>query len=98
MKKLLALIFTVIFVFTLSACNRQSSASEPKLTAEEALNIALKQAGVTEESITGLQNHLERDDDILVYEIDFESGNMEYSYDINAETGAVVERDHDRND
>ncbi len=72
--------------------------SSPNLTADEALDIALNQAGVTRESIRNLENRLDRENGVLVYEIDFESGNTEYSYDINAETGAVVERDSDIDD
>ncbi len=76
--------------------DQQSVQTAAKLTADEALDIALQQAGVTRDSIRDLENQLDRDNGILVYEIDFESGNTEYSYDINAETGAVVERDRDR--
>ncbi len=98
MKKFLTLICTVIFLLTLSACNPQSSGNDPQLTADEALNIALEQAGVTRENIRNLENTLESENGVLVYEIDFESGNTEYSYDVNAETGAIVERDRDRAD
>lgn len=90
MKRFLALVLTVVFVLTLSACN-----GSPGLTADEALNIALEQAGVTRDTIRNLENRLENDDGVLVYEIDFEAGNTEYSYDVNAETGAIVERDRD---
>lgn len=91
MKKLLVLFLSLIFVFSLSACNP----NEPQLTADEALNIALEQAGVTREEIRNLENKLENDDGVLIYEIDFDAGSTEYSYDINAETGSIVERDRD---
>lgn len=97
MKKILALILTVFFIFAISACNndRMSSTDKPKLTEQEALDIALEQAGVTRENIMELENKLEMDDGILVYEIDFLSGTTEYSYDVNAATGEIVERDRD---
>ncbi len=94
MKKFLSLILTFVFVLTLSACN----SSTPRITADEALNIALEQAGVTRDNIFNLENRLENEDGVLVYEIDFESGNTEYSYDVNADSGAIVERDRDRVD
>lgn len=77
---------------------QDTTQNNPKLTADEALDIALKQAGVTKDSIRNLENTLDRENGVLVYEIDFKSGNIEYSYDINAETGEVVERDRDTED
>ncbi len=120
MKRLLAILFTVIFVMSLSACgtdNRGQSgtgqggndstmqsgkadtvSTDAKLTADEALDIALKDASVAKESIRDLENRLDRENGVLVYEIDFKSGNREYSYDINAVTGVIVDRDRDRED
>ncbi len=88
MKKILAIILSAIFIFGLCAC-----ANRPALSADDALNIALNQAGVTRDSIRNLENRLEWDDGIQVYEIDFDSGATEYSFDVNAQTGAIVERD-----
>ncbi len=90
MKKLLAIILSAIFVLSLCACG-----SRPSLSADDALDIALNQAGVTRENIRNLKNRLEWDDGIRIYEIDFDSGTNEYSFDVNAETGAIVERDRD---
>ncbi|MBQ8203207.1 MAG: PepSY domain-containing protein [Clostridia bacterium] len=116
MKRLLAIIFTVIFVTSLSACGTDkdmggngtdnnnsivesgmanTASGETKLSADEALDIALKEAGVTKDSISGLENHLDRENGVLVYEVEFRSGNTEYSFDINADTGEVVDRDRD---
>lgn len=79
--------------------NDQAAAQDtPAITADEALDIALEQAGVTKDSIRDLENRLERENGILVYEIDFDSGSIEYSYDVNAKTGDIIERDRDRND
>ncbi len=94
MKKFLALIVAVLLVLSFSACN----GSSPKLSADEALNIALEQAGVSRDAIRDIENNLENDNGVLIYEIDFKSGNTEYSYDVNADTGAIVERDRDRID
>lgn len=94
MKKLLAIFITVILLVSLAACGQ----SEPELTADEALDIALERAGVTKDSISNLESVLDTENGVLVYEIDFDAGNTEYSYDVNAETGAIVERDVDRAD
>ena len=97
MKKISAILLSCILVFSLSACGN-ASAGEPKLTADDALEIALDRAGVSRQSITSLENNLDRENGVLVYEIDFDSGNTEFSYDVNAETGAIVESDRDRAD
>lgn len=93
MKKLCLWIAIAVFAFTLTACGE-----EPSLTPDEALTIALEQAGVTRDSIRDVENHLDRENGVLVYEIDFEAEGTEYSYDVNAETGAVTERERERVD
>lgn len=100
MKKISALIITLVFVLVISACgqptnsggNEQASA---KISADEALDIALREAGATKENITKLRNELDRDDGTLVYEIEFDSAGKEYSYEVNAQTGEIRERDVD---
>lgn len=81
--------------------------STPSLIGKDAAKAAaLAHAGVTADSITGYECELDRDHGAYIYEIEFRSGNCEYDYDINAETGAVVkfqkdlddDRDEDDND
>ena len=45
-----------------------------------------------------LDIELDKERGSKVWEIDFEHGNMEYSYDVDSETGAItkVERERDR--
>ncbi len=100
MKRIAILFMMLVLVLTFTACgtgggDTQPTGNSPRLTAEEALNIALEEAGVSRESIRNLENNLEREDGVLVYEIDFDSGILEYSYDVNADTGAITERDRD---
>ena len=58
--------------------------------AEEA---AVKDAGVKMEDITGIRSHLEKDDGQYVYDVDFYVGDVKYEYEINAETGKILEKD-----
>lgn len=79
------------------------TASAPTLIGKDAAKAAaLTHAGVTADSITEYECELDRDHGAYIYEIEFKSGNCEYDYDINAETGAVVkfqkDQDDDRND
>ena len=77
-----------------------SSTPKPTANAEsgyigesKAKQIALAHAGVSEGSIREFECELDREDGITVYEIDFECGNYEYEYEINAATGEIVKYD-----
>ena len=77
----------------------QSSAqNEAKITAEEALDIALKDATLKKGEVTMIESYLDYDNGILVYDIEFDHGSHEYSYEINAKTGVIVDRDKDIED
>ena len=93
MKKILALILSTLLIITLAACS-----SSPAISADEALDIALTEVGATKENISRLERTLETDDGIQVWEIDFDYGGREYSFDVNAQNGEIVERDRDRID
>ena len=41
---------------------------------------------------------LDRDNDTLKYEISFEKGNNDYDYDIDANTGKIIDKKKDIND
>lgn len=58
------------------------------LTKEEALDIAMKDAQVTETRFVEIS--LDREAEKLVYEVDFESGDYEYDYDIDAFSGEIL--------
>lgn len=66
-----------------------------ELTGEEAKQVALSDAQVTEEEVTNLRVETDYDDQVLVYEIDFVSGETEYDYKIRASDGTILESDKD---
>ena len=59
----------------------------------KAKSIALNHAGVSENEAYDMDIELDDEDGILVYEIEFKSGGMEYSYEINAATGAILKHE-----
>lgn len=61
--------------------------------ADKAKEIALQNAGVDVSSATFTKAKLDRDDGIYVYDIEFVSGDMEYSYEISATDGSIVDKD-----
>ena len=64
----------------------------------KAKSIALNHAGVSENKAYDMEIELDDEDGTLVYEVEFKSGNMEYSYEINAATGAVLRHEVERDD
>ena len=68
------------------------------LTAEEALTIALNHAGLTQDQIRRLERERDWDHGRPEWDIEFVSGNYEYSYEIHAETGVILEWDRERED
>lgn len=63
------------------------------ITAKDAKDAALSHAGLSESQISDVEIDLDRDNGKLIYEVDFNSGNIEYDYDIDAETGEVISAD-----
>ena len=59
----------------------------------KAKSIALNHAGVSENQAYDMDIELDDEDGKLVYEIEFKSGGMEYSYEINAATGAILKHE-----
>ena len=59
----------------------------------KAKSIALNHAGVSESKAYDMEIELDDEDGTLVYEVEFKFGNMEYSYEINAATGAIIKHE-----
>ena len=64
----------------------------------KAKSAALNHAGVSENKAYDMDIELDDEDGTLVYEVEFKSGNMEYSYEINAATGAILKHEAELDD
>ena len=73
--------------------NVHADIAEPDVSADQARQIALSDAGVDLGAVTFTQTKLDSEDGIPVYEIDFYTNERDYEYEINARTGAVRERE-----
>lgn len=62
-----------------------------QISLNEAKKIALKEAGLSEKEGKWKKQELDRDDGRMIYELEFVSGEREYEFEIDAQTGAVVE-------
>lgn len=67
--------------------------STNKLTRDEAIDIALKDAGLTKDQVRDLEAELDRDNGVLHYDVDFEKDNKDYDYEIHAETGQILRKE-----
>lgn len=67
-------------------------------TEEEALDIALKDAGISKKEITFSEVHKDYDDGINKYEVEFHVGNKEYNYDIAVKDGKILEHEAEIDD
>ena len=64
----------------------------------KAKSIALNHAGVSENEAYDMEIELDDEDGTLVYEVEFQSGNVEYSYEIDAASGAILKHEAELDD
>lgn len=72
-----------------------TAAAQTGISEEDAVEIAMDDAGLTEDEIDRLRVKLEYDDGLLLYEVEFYSGNSEYDYEIDADTGEIIAKDYE---
>ena len=76
--------------------NKSNKANKAKkISADKAKKIALGDAKLAEKDVTFVKVELEFENNRLVYDVEFYSGNVEYDYDIDAVSGAIVSADKD---
>ena len=89
MKKIIAI--TMVFtLFTLTG-----AAALAEISKADAKQIALNNAGFTADQVRFTECHKDYEDGRQVNEVEFNKGGMEYEFDINADTGTVVDMDID---
>ena len=69
-----------------------------EIDAEQALSIALADAGVSEDDIYSYKTERDRDDGISVYDIEFDTDYGDYSYEIETNGGRIISADYDVDD
>lgn len=94
MKKLISLILAVSAVFTMTVFAGTASAN--LITVEQAKSIALEHANLKETDVKFTKAELELDDGRYEYDIEFRTDRYnEYDYTIDAESGKILEFEHD---
>lgn len=106
MKKIIGIIVAVAIIAIVAIgagyyfTNKGSNASAA-ISETEAQNIALEDAGLTQNDVSFTKTNLDRDDGRSQYDIEFiaSADNTKYDYEIDAESGAIlsVDRETGRN-
>lgn len=80
---------------TKTETTKEEKAEKKHISLDEAKRIALEHAGVNGSNARFDDQELEEDDGVLVYELEFEVGEIEYEYEIHAISGAILEHEQD---
>ncbi len=78
-------VFTAIYIARISFSGKE-------ITLEKAKEIALADAGLTDSEVVFAKTKQEMERGILVYEIEFYTGNTEYEYEINGTAGTIYSK------
>ena len=70
--------------------SKVDNTNETLISRDTAINTALNAAGLKKAEVRDLDAELDYEKGIKVWEVDFEKGNKEYSYEINANTGKII--------
>lgn len=70
----------------------QQPADTTKITRDDALKIALEDAGLKQDQIHDLEVELDNDGGALHYDVDFEVNDKDYDYEIDAESGKILKK------
>lgn len=61
----------------------------------DAIQIALRHAGLKQADICDLSCKLEEENGVMIYQVEFEHGQYEYEYEIDAKSGKILDVDID---
>ena len=75
--------------------NQNNLNNEGSISEEQAKEIALKHAGLANDQVSLKRVELDFDNGVQVYEVEFYYNNVEYSYEINANTGDILKYEQD---
>lgn len=94
MKKIVSIVLVCILCMSVAAF---SSLAANYIGEEKAKEVALTAAGVSAADAKFMTCKFDYENGVAVYEVEFYFGSTEYSYDINAKTGAVLKAEIDKN-
>ncbi len=63
------------------------------ISKDEALAIACTHAKVSKQDLSELEIEFDSEKGVMIYEVEFRAGTLEYEYDIDAKTGAILKQE-----
>ena len=96
MKKILSLVLVLIFALSLCGCGAVSTTPKEKLTKDQAIAIALDNAKLAKKDVKNIEVDYDADEKRPQWEISFEIWDYEYSYDIDAYSGEIINAEKDK--
>lgn len=75
-----------------------SAGTKKQISVDEAKQIALAHANLTQKDVTFVKTKLDNEDNRIVYKIEFVISNIEYDYEIDAVSGEIISSDSDVED
>ncbi|HZK56840.1 MAG TPA: PepSY domain-containing protein [Clostridia bacterium] len=69
----------------------RATVSQNFIGMDTAKNIALRHAGLAESYIKDLEIELDRENGVIIYEVEFKYKGLEHEYEINATTGTIMD-------
>lgn len=102
MKKSVKIIIAGMLLLALIAAGAyylvlQTRDDELLIGEDKAATLALKDAGLAENQVSHLKSKLKLDDGVWYYDVEFETIALEYEYEVEAYSGAILDRDVDDN-
>ena len=97
---LLAVTFTAVPIMAQTGAIPaiQNAAATSGITKDQALDIALKQAGVAKKNAQYISVYSDYEDGRPTFKVKFYIGTTEYKYEIDAASGQIIDTDIDRED
>lgn len=94
-----AVVLAVVIISTATFSYAYDVAKKNSIGIDQALNIAMLDAGAAEEDITVTKAKMDFEKSVFVYDIEFVvNGVDEYDYTIKASDGTILEKDHELDD
>ena len=78
-----------------AAAGEQEEPDLGKISREEALAIALANAGVPEEDVRNIKNETDEDNGVPIYDIEFETDYGDYDFEVSIADGRIVGADYE---
>lgn len=79
-----------------SSCSACSKVAKKYIGKAAAIKIALAHAGLERSAVRDLKCEFDREDGVMIYEVEFESGAYDYEYDIDAMSGKILKSKKER--